>query len=201
MCPAGHFSIAQVPCPAHARQVAVTFDRSTCESCPWFHRCPARLNQAADGYTVTVDLTAANLERHRRPSQRPVSGALCGASRHRGDQLGTERGHGLDQLRVRGRLRVELAVYLKALACNCKRMVRVPVAIERGDPGKGLKQSPQPASGPKKHPENRLRAFMPQQRPNSSATPSPLHSTATINQLSQTNLASRKRRFLRGSQT
>ena len=35
-----------------------------------------------------------------------------------------KRGHGLGRLRVRGGGRVELAVYLKALACNVKRMVR-----------------------------------------------------------------------------
>ena len=35
-----------------------------------------------------------------------------------------KRRHGLGRLRVRGGERVRLAVYLKALACNVKRMVR-----------------------------------------------------------------------------
>ena len=35
-----------------------------------------------------------------------------------------KRAHGLGRLRVRGGARVKLAVYLKALACNVKRMVR-----------------------------------------------------------------------------
>ena len=35
-----------------------------------------------------------------------------------------KRCHGLGRLRVRGGERVRLAVYLKALACNLKRMVR-----------------------------------------------------------------------------
>ena len=34
-----------------------------------------------------------------------------------------KRRHGLGRLRVRGGERVRLAVYLKALACNVKRMV------------------------------------------------------------------------------
>ena len=34
-----------------------------------------------------------------------------------------KRAHGLGRLRVRGGRRVRLAVYLKALACNFKRMV------------------------------------------------------------------------------
>ena len=38
-----------------------------------------------------------------------------------------KRRHGLGALRVRGRGRVELAVYLKALACNIKRMLRALV--------------------------------------------------------------------------
>ncbi len=35
-----------------------------------------------------------------------------------------KRAHGLGRLRVRGFLRVRLALYLKALACNVKRMVK-----------------------------------------------------------------------------
>ena len=124
-CPAGHFSTAQVPCPAHARHLEVSFDRSTCEPCPLFHRCPARLNQAADGYAVTVDLTAANLERRRRAQasgQFQERYAVRAGIEATNSEL--KRGHGLDELRVRGRPRIELVVYLKALACNCKRMVR-----------------------------------------------------------------------------
>ena len=34
-----------------------------------------------------------------------------------------KRRHGLGRLRVRGGLRVRLTVYLKALACNIKRMI------------------------------------------------------------------------------
>lgn len=39
-----------------------------------------------------------------------------------------KRAHGLGHLRVRGGRRVRLAVYLKALACNIKRMVRALLA-------------------------------------------------------------------------
>ena len=41
-----------------------------------------------------------------------------------------KRAHGLGRLRVRGKVRVGLAVYLKALACNVKRMVRALQARE-----------------------------------------------------------------------
>ncbi len=46
---------------------------------------------------------------------------LCGAAEAE-HQL--KRAHGLGRLRVRRGPRVRLAVYLKALACNIKRMVR-----------------------------------------------------------------------------
>ena len=41
-----------------------------------------------------------------------------------------KRAHGLGRLRVRGGRRVRLAVYLKALACNFKRMVHALVEME-----------------------------------------------------------------------
>ena len=125
VCPAGHFSIAQAQSPAPAQHLEVTFDRSTCEPCPLFHRCPAQLNRAADGYVVTVDLVAANLEHRRRAEangQFQERYAVRAGIEATNSEL--KRGHGLDDLRVRGRPRVELAVYLKALACNLKRMVR-----------------------------------------------------------------------------
>ena len=84
-----------------------------------------RRNQDGDGYAVTVDLKAANLERRRRAI---ASGAFRERYRIRAGIEATvselKRRHGLGALRVRGRWRVELAVYLKALACHIKRMVR-----------------------------------------------------------------------------
>jgi hypothetical protein len=125
VCPAGHVSTAQTQSPTQAQRMEVTFDRSTCEECPWFHRCPAQLNQVANGYVVTVDLVAANLQRRRRAEasgQFQERYAIRAGIEATNSEL--KRGHGLDDLRVRGRPRVELAVYLKALACNVKRMVR-----------------------------------------------------------------------------
>ena len=125
VCPAGHFSTAQASIDAHPHRLEVTFDRPTCEGCALFHRCPARLNRAKDGYVLTVDLKAANLERRRRAQ---ASGefkqryAIRAGSEATNSEL--KRRHLLGSLRVRGRPRVELAVHLKALACNIKRMVR-----------------------------------------------------------------------------
>ena len=115
----------QTPTAAHPNRVVLTFDRDTCQGCTLFHPCPAQLNRQGDGYALSVDLTVANLERRRRA-------IASGAFKERYDiRAGIEataselkRRHGLGALRVRRRCRVVLAVYLKALACNFKRMVR-----------------------------------------------------------------------------
>ena len=125
VCPAGHFATEQTQTAAQPNRVALTFDRETCNTCALFHGCPAQLNRDEDGYVLRVDLVAANIERRRRA-------IASGAFKQRYDiRAGIEataselkRGHGLGSLRVRGRWRVVLAVYLKALACNVKRMVR-----------------------------------------------------------------------------
>ncbi len=105
--------------------MTLTFEREGCETCALLSVCPVRPNQDGDGYAVTVDLKAANLERRRRAI---ASGAFKERYRIRAGIEATvselKRRHGLGALRVRGRWRVELAVYLKALACNFKRMLR-----------------------------------------------------------------------------
>jgi len=125
VCPAGHFSTEQTQSATQPNQVALTFDRETCEGCALFHRCPAQLNKDEDGYVLGVDLKAANIERRRRAI---ASGTFKERYRIRAGIEATaselKRRHGLGSLRVRGRWRVVLAVYLKALACNVKRMVR-----------------------------------------------------------------------------
>ena len=134
ICPAGHFATRQTPWEHKPHHVVLTFERRSCESCALFGVCPARPNPDGDGYVVTVDLKAANLKRRRRDMAR---GAFRQRYRIRAGIEATiselKRKHGLGALRVRGRGRVELAVYLKALACNVKRMVRAlespPAAI------------------------------------------------------------------------
>ena len=129
ICPAGQLSRAQASCGKQARRLEVTFERSTCEGCVLFARCPAQLDQAQDGYVLRVDLVATNLERRRRAE---ASGQFKGRYAIRAGIEATnselKRGQGLGNLRVRGRPRVELAVYLKALACNLKRMVRTLIS-------------------------------------------------------------------------
>ena len=124
VCPGGNFSAAQAIPERPANRLEVTFDRAICEGCALFHACPAQLNQAEDGYVLTVDLAAANLARRRRAEAsgefQPRYAIRAGIEATNSE---LKRRHGLGDLRVRGRPRVELAVYLKALGCNFKRMV------------------------------------------------------------------------------
>jgi len=124
-CPGGHLSIQQSQKGKHPNRVELTFDVATCEACPLFYLCPAQASAKTDGYVLTVDLVAVNLERRRRSE-------AVGVFRQRYKiRAGIEatnselkRRHRLNDLRVRGRRRVALAAYLKALACNLKRMLR-----------------------------------------------------------------------------
>jgi hypothetical protein len=124
-CPGGHLSFEQSQSSKHPNRVELTFDRATCEACPLYDRCPAQASSKTDGYVLTVDLAAANLERRRRAE---ATGEFRERYTIRAGIEGTnselKRRHGLDALRVRGRYRVALAAYLKALACNLKRMLR-----------------------------------------------------------------------------
>ena len=76
---------------------------------------------------LSVDLVAANIVRRRRAIERHLQGALSHPRGYRATNSELKRRHGLGALRVRRRGRVVLAVYLKALACNIKRMLRALV--------------------------------------------------------------------------
>ncbi len=134
VCPAGSESINETEKEGNPNRIEVTFDKKTCEGCALFSRCPAKLNREEDGYVLSVDLVAANIERRRRVE---ASGEFESRYAIRSGIEATnselKRGQGLGSLRIRGRPRVELSVYLKALACNLKRMVRA-LAEKSGEP-------------------------------------------------------------------
>jgi hypothetical protein len=123
VCPAGQKSIAEYS-EDDANIISITFDDNICDACPLFSRCPVKIYGGHPGATMKVDLAKRNLGKRRRAEE---SGefALRYSIRAGIEATNSElkRGHGLDRLRVRGSPRVALAVYLKALACNIKRMV------------------------------------------------------------------------------
>ena len=89
-------------------------------------RClsPGSTSRRAGAYVLKADLVKVNIERRRRAEAteewRKRYDIRAGIE---GTNSELKRAHGLGRLRVRGGRRVRLAVYLKALACNFKRMV------------------------------------------------------------------------------
>ena len=125
ICPAGHSSIDEYEDCDAPEKVEIHFARESCECCPLRWRCPVRLKRNIGVYVLKADLVKENIKRRRRAQ---ASGAFAQRYAVRAGIEGTnselKRAHGLGRLRVRGGPRVRLAVYLKALACNIKRMVR-----------------------------------------------------------------------------
>jgi hypothetical protein len=128
-CPAGRDAVAET-CDAGTGKVRLVFGAGACAACPLADRCPAKRRK--DGTRVLkTTLHAAVLARRRR-HQRTAAFRERYAERAgiEGTNSELKRVHGLGRLRVRGFLRVRLAVKLKALACNVKRMVKY--LVEQG---------------------------------------------------------------------
>lgn len=135
VCPAGHQALAEYEDEEAPERVEIHFARETCEPCPLRPQCPVRWRRrpqlAGDrslhgAYVLSTDLVRVNIERRRRAE---ANGEWHKRYAVRAGIEGTnselKRRHGLGRLRVRGGSRVRLAVYLKGLACNIKRMIVV----------------------------------------------------------------------------
>jgi len=135
VCPAGHQAIAEYEDEDAPERVEIHFARQICEPCPLRPRCPVRWRRRPElagdrslhgAYVLSTDLVRVNIERRRRAE---ANGQWHKRYAVRAGIEGTnselKRRHGLGRLRVRGSIRVRLAVYLKALACNIKRMIVV----------------------------------------------------------------------------
>ena len=140
VCPAGHQAVAEYEDEDAPQRVEIHFAREACEPCPLRNRCPVRWRRRTElaagwsqtgAYVLSADLVKVNIERRRRAEAteewRKRYAVRAGIEATNSE---LKRRHGLGQLRVRGGDRVRLAVYLKALACNIKRMVHVRL-IER----------------------------------------------------------------------
>ena len=137
VCPAGHQAVAEYEDEDATERVEIHFARETCEPCPLRPQCPVRWRRhpelAGDrslsgAYVLSTDLVKVNIERRRRAEAngewRKRYAVRAGIE---GTNSELKRRHGLGRLRVRGGSRVRLTVYLKALACNIKRMMHVRV--------------------------------------------------------------------------
>ena len=124
-CPAGHPAVRETRDTDQGQEkVEAIFASEHCAACVLQDRCPAKA--LADGSRVLKTTLLDNIVARRRRYQ-----ATSEFQRRYNIRAGIEgtnsemkRAHGLRKLRVRGHPRVRLAVYLKAVACNMKRMVR-----------------------------------------------------------------------------
>ena len=114
-------------------RVEIHFARAVCEPCALRARCPVGWRSRPElggewsrggAYVLSADLARMNIARRRAAESdgqwRKQYGLRAGIE---GTNSELKRRHGLGRLRVRGGERVRLAVYLKTLACNVKRMI------------------------------------------------------------------------------
>ena len=134
VCPAGHEAVSEYEDEDAPERVEMHFAREVCEPCSLRPRCPVRWRRRPElggewspsgAYVLSADLARVNIGRRRRAESdgqwRKRYGLRGGIE---GTNSELKRHHSLGRLRVRECERVRLAVYLKALACNVKRMVR-----------------------------------------------------------------------------
>jgi hypothetical protein len=98
---------------------------TACLTCALAEQCPAKAGKGKHKHEQVVQTSAEELtcEQRRRyestPAFRERYAWRAGIEATNSEM---KRAHGLGQLRVRGEERVKVAVYLKALACNVKRV-------------------------------------------------------------------------------
>jgi len=129
VCPAGCEAVSERR-DGGTGKVRAVFGADTCAACPMQASCPAK--PLSDGRRVLRTTVHAVVLAKRRKYERTREFRERYAERAGIEATNSElkRAHGLGRPRIRGVLRVRLAVYLKALACNVKRMVRY--LAERG---------------------------------------------------------------------
>jgi hypothetical protein len=135
VCPGGREAIEEYEEPKSPERVELRFAEKVCKKCSLRLRCPVKFNDKLGSSILEVDLIKANIERRRRAE---ASGEFRKRYAIRAGIEGTnselKRAHGLGRLRVRGGEKVRLAVYLKALACNLKRMVGALLELQTVKP-------------------------------------------------------------------
>jgi hypothetical protein len=129
-CPAGK-EATEERCDGGTGKVTLTFAAGDCDACPLADRCPAK-RQKNGTRVLNTTLHHSVLSRRRRYQRtREFRERYAKRAGIEGTNSELKRVHGLGRLRVRGLLRVRLAVRLKALACNVKRMVKYLVERAR----------------------------------------------------------------------
>ena len=121
-CPAGHAAIEQHTMPSG---LAARFGGAACAGCPYAASCPAQHRAHTEDRVLRWrPPAAATATRQRVQQTRAFKQNYKLRSGIESTNAEFKGRHGGRKLRVRGRQRVELAVYLKATALNVKRAVQ-----------------------------------------------------------------------------
>ncbi len=151
ICPAGYLAREQTPCEKKSHHVALTFEREACETCALLSVCPVKWHRDRDGYALTVDLNAVNLERRRRALAR---GAFGERYRIRAGIEATvselKRRHGMGSLRARGAGRLPQSAGLQYQENGAG----AGAQTRSLGPGEGLKKGMEVPFGPEKRPQS-----------------------------------------------
>ena len=110
----------------HAR-----FSPEQCAGCPFQAGCPTRRNRDGSRSLITKRKAYVLEKRRRYEATEEFHRRYASRAGIEATHSELKRAHGLGRLRVRGGKRVRLAVYLKVLACNIKRMVKYLAAEAR----------------------------------------------------------------------
>jgi hypothetical protein len=120
-------------------QLFAVFSSVDCSSCPQASRCPTRLLANGDRQLRRAPATIATEVRQHDQQQPAFKERYRKRSGVESTNHELKGRHGLDDLRVRGKPRVELGVRLKSLALNVKRAVQYHVCqIAETTPCPGL---------------------------------------------------------------
>ncbi|MGH9993377.1 MAG: transposase, partial [Nitrososphaera sp.] len=139
-CPAGQKPLDQRP--QRLRQVSleqserrflVHFERSQCEGCSLLANCPVTLQKK---YAVLAFSQPEVVSSQRRREQETKAFKERNNIRAGIESTNAEMKtrHGMGRLRVRGKPRVELVLFFKALGCNIKRMVNYVLTSPKSAP-------------------------------------------------------------------
>lgn len=120
-CPAGHPPTGQ---HVAGGQVIATFGADACADCPFAEQCATRRLVNGDRQLRRAPATIATAIRQVEQRQPPFKDRYRRRSGVESTNAELKGLHGLRDLRVRGRSRVDLAVKLKSLALNVKRAVK-----------------------------------------------------------------------------
>lgn len=122
-CPGGQEPVAQTLDPQTGR-LQCTFAAAACGACVHAGQCPAK--SQADG-TRALHTTPGRVMLEKRLLREKTKDFKDKYDMRAGIEATNselKRKHGLDDIRVRGGPRVTLSVYLKATACNIKRLLK-----------------------------------------------------------------------------